>query len=353
MKVGPSSVTINGSHGEGGSALLRTALVMSALTQQPLRIHGIRGATRTPGITHEDLTLVRMLEQATNALLEGDSLTSSELSFAPQRAPVALHGSFDIQGHERLAAPGNALVVLQSIMPVLARTRHYSRINLHGETFNNNAMSYDAFALGTLPANRRQGLYGFAELHTGGFGYAGKGEVSLEVEPSAMNGIDWTTRGELIGVTGQITYCELQDSIADRAMSHLENSLRKAGFEADVDVRKVRSKSPGIYVTIAAEFERGIGTGGAMGAKGVRVESVVNQALQPLLQWIGSGANTDPYIADQLLIPAVLSDGPSAWKTSAITRRLITMAWVVKQFIPIQLTILGREGEPGTIKLSR
>ena len=76
-------IFINGSHGEGGSALLRTAIAVSTLTSQPVRIHDVRGAMRKPGLTAEDLTTVHAFADCCGADLEGAEIQSSELKFRP------------------------------------------------------------------------------------------------------------------------------------------------------------------------------------------------------------------------------------------------------------------------------
>ncbi|MCH7945038.1 MAG: hypothetical protein IIC73_03365, partial [Armatimonadetes bacterium] len=53
MSVKVDPVVLNGAHGEGGGALLRTAVAMASLTQQPLRLHNVRGSLRKPGVTSE------------------------------------------------------------------------------------------------------------------------------------------------------------------------------------------------------------------------------------------------------------------------------------------------------------
>jgi RNA 3'-terminal phosphate cyclase (ATP) len=80
---------------------------------------------------------------------------------------------------------------------------------------------------------------------------------------------------------------------------------------------------------------------------------VVDQAIEQFLEWYQTSATVDPFLADHLLLPAVLCEEPSLFTVSRVTPRLLTMAWVIKQFFPIHLTILGIEGEPGTVRISR
>lgn len=354
MRVSADPIVINGSHGEGGSALLRTALAVSVLTQQPVRLHSIRGATRKPGITSEDLTFIRGLGIVCGAETVGDELDSEEMTFSPRRRPVALvHQRLDVSAFEKGSVPGNALVVLESLLPVLARTGSYSLVTAAGETYNANALSFDYFENVTLAVHRKQGLYAYAQQLMAGFGYAGMGEVSLEVEPSGPNAVQWEDRGKLVECRALVTTSELPDHVGMRGTEHVERLAKHSGIAIDTQSIQVRARGPGAFVTIWAEFERGCGGATAMGQKGVRMEAIAQAAYAEFMKWYESRATVDRYVADQMLLPAALADGESVYSTPMVTRRLTTVARVIKQFLPIHITILGREGEPGTVTISR
>ncbi|MCE9559249.1 MAG: hypothetical protein K8R88_09880 [Armatimonadetes bacterium] len=128
-------VVINGSHGEGGGALLRCALTVSCLTQQPVRVHNIRGSTRRAGLSSEDLTFLKILAQTCDAEVTGDELKGNDLTFAPTKPIKAVRARASVGEHEKGSVPGNALVILSSLLPVLARGNAYSKVIIEGESF--------------------------------------------------------------------------------------------------------------------------------------------------------------------------------------------------------------------------
>ncbi len=351
MRAEREPLVINGGQGEGGGALFRTALAMSALTQTPVRIHQVRAATRKPGVSSEDLTFLRMLEVVSGARMEGDELDSNEVLFVPKHAPKPLRGDFDVRSFEKGSIPGNALMLAESILPVLARTGAYSTFSIKGETYNNHTLTFDAFVLGTLALHGKQGVVGYASQRWAGFGFAGQGHVQFEVEPSAMQGFSWVKRGELKSLRAVIASHGVAKDVPLRASDELKDLLRPLGVEVEIDIVEVDSHESGVHITLAAHYESGIGVGSCLGAKGVKVETVCRAAHSALKEFVDSTATLDPFLADQALVCAALSSEPTQFVTQRITPRLQTMAYIVRQFIPIPITILGRLNEPGTVKI--
>src|SRR2546423_12182928 len=124
-----SPILIDGSHGEGGGTLVRTALIMASLTQQALRIDGVRGGTKFPGLDYEDLVLLRALARSCSAETTGAEIGSNTISFLPTNRPHGLHGSLD-PPEDTTRREASAPVILNALIPVLARTGMYSQVSL-------------------------------------------------------------------------------------------------------------------------------------------------------------------------------------------------------------------------------
>jgi RNA 3'-terminal phosphate cyclase (ATP) len=353
MPTQPDPVTLNGSYGEGGGALLRTAVAMSALTQMPLQIYGVRGALRKPGLTSEDMAFIDALGDCTRAEVAGAGLGSEEVVFRPKSLPRALIGSYDVRSHEKGKVPGNAQILLTGMIPILARAGGYSEVAVMAETHNEKTICFDAFERVTLPAMRRFGLYAFPRLVSPGFGYGASGEVAVEVEPSALNPVEWAERGRLLRVGAAVSTGDVGERVGEAAEACLNEIGKANGLEIECDVVTLSSKSKGATVTVWAEFERGFGSGTAALGKDGSIEEVATLAFHRFSEWFGTDCTVDPYLVDQLLLVAVQAEGRTVMTTPMVTPRLTTMAWVVRQFMPIHVTVLGREGERGTVTVER
>jgi len=346
-------LVLDGAYGEGGGAVVRTALAMSALTQQPLRIENVRGAQLRQGLNCEDLTILRAFALSCAAETVGAEYGSKQVSFLPTRAPRALTERLDVPDADDGPGHANALVVLSTLAPVLCRTGAFSALFAVGETFGRNILGFDAFAFSTVPALQRLGLYCYPDLAIAGFGLKSRGEVVLEIEPSALHGASLTDRGELIAARAMVTTGELPSPIAERGVAHIARMAHSAGIPVDAEATLAKAKSPGAHVTIWAEFENGFGSWSSAGARGVRIESIAQQAFDGFHEWFRSGSTVDEHLADQLLVAAVLADGETILKVHRLTQRFLSMVWVIKQFVPIHITVKGQEGNPGTVTIKK
>lgn len=348
-----SPILIDGSHGEGGGALVRTALAMATLTQQPLRIDSVRGGTKYPGLDYEDLILMRALASSCAAETVGAEVGATSISFLPTRRPRGLNANIDLPEGEARRRGASVPVVLGSLLPVLARAGMYSQVSMSGETYGAKTLSFDYFQGVTVTALRRMGLYAFPEQEQAGFGRESRGVVSMDVEPSELQCVDWSVRGKLISLHAIVTTAELAPAVSQRAVDHLEKLAEHAKLPIEIEANPVDSHTPGAFVSVWACCERGMGGATAMGQRGLRIESLAQSAFDGAAEWIAGNATVDPFLADQLLVTACLAEGETLYRTSRLTERLQTSIWVIKQFLPIHITVRQEERDAALISIRR
>ena len=78
-------VELDGSEGEGGGQILRTALSLSLITQRPFRIRNIRANRKPQGLRPQHLACVRGAE----AIAPGSSSEGAQVDSA-DRGPAAI-----------------------------------------------------------------------------------------------------------------------------------------------------------------------------------------------------------------------------------------------------------------------
>lgn len=139
-----SVLTIDGSEGEGGGQILRTALTMSIATATPFRMVRIRENRNPGGLRPQHLAAVRAAAEISGASVSGDAVGSRSLEFQPG---VVKGGDwrFDI------GTAGSATLVLQTILPALALADGNSTVVIEGGTHNPMAPPFEFLERAWVP----------------------------------------------------------------------------------------------------------------------------------------------------------------------------------------------------------
>lgn len=330
--------------------MVRTALVMATLTQQPLKLVNIRCGTSHPGLDIEDIVLLKALSASCKAAVEGGDIGSQVLSYSPTR-PI---GKFEIGSEPKKQSRGaNTLVILSTLLPVVAKCGAFVELSAIGETYGPNTLTFDYFANVTLSAARKMGAYAWTDQMSTGFGRESVGEVHMEAEPSVITGVNWLNRGNLVSCHAIVTTSNLADHVAQRGTNHLERLANYSNVPCRVESKSVGGLASGAAVTVWCEFENGIGGAAVVGSRGVRIETVAQGAFEGMASFLESKASVDAHLADQMFLLGMIAEGETSFVSPRITRRLTTMAWVAKQFLPIHILISGSEGTPGSVSIQR
>ena len=75
---------IDGSYGEGGGQILRSAVTLSCITKIPIQIENIRKNRRVPGLRPQHLTAIKLLSKICNAEVQGLNNGSTSIKFFPK-----------------------------------------------------------------------------------------------------------------------------------------------------------------------------------------------------------------------------------------------------------------------------
>jgi RNA 3'-terminal phosphate cyclase (ATP) len=339
-------IEIDGSYGEGGGQILRTALALSCLTGKPFRIVRIRKGRRRPGLMPQHLAAVHAAARIAGAQTEGDAPGSTELRFAPGEVRAGAF-SFDI------GTAGSATLVLQAVIPPLLFAGGRSSVELTGGTHVPWSPSFHYLSEVFAPMLARLG--GRLSLAAERFGFYPRGggrvrcvvEAAKSLSPLALDG-----PGRLLRVSGVSAVANLPLSIARRQREAALALLGEEEIDAGIDLAEVPAAGKGTFLFLSAESEHALAGFTALGALGKRAEAVGEEAAGELLCHRRSGAALDPHLADQLAVCLALAAGESSFTTSAVTRHLLTNLWVCGRFLPLRADVEGEEGGPGRVRIA-
>ena len=104
---------INGAHGEGGGQIVRSAITLSCITNQPIHLENIRKNRKNEGLKPQHLTAIKILKKISNAKVIGDTLGSTELKFIPGEIK-------NLELNEDVKTAGSISLILQVLIPAVS-----------------------------------------------------------------------------------------------------------------------------------------------------------------------------------------------------------------------------------------
>src|SRR3712207_1375116 len=129
-------LTIDGSEGEGGGQVLRTALSLSLITRQPFTMKNIRANRQRAGVMRQHMTAVEAACAIGGNHCDELDVGAPELTFRPNGVTA---GDY----HFAVGTAGSTSLVLQTILPPLMLADRPSRVVLEGGTHNIFAPPFD------------------------------------------------------------------------------------------------------------------------------------------------------------------------------------------------------------------
>ncbi len=341
----PSVVTIDGSYGEGGGQILRTALALSAILGRPVELVNIRAGRKKPGLQPQHLAGVRAIAEIVGAEVHGAELGSSLLHFIP--GPIT-GGSYRCD----VGTAGAVSLVFQTILAPLAFAKTPSVLTITGGTHVPWSPPAPYVSEIFLPMVAGMGLIASWQVQRAGFYPRGGGEVRAAVQPlTRLNSLDLSDRGKLLAIRGVSAVAGLPRRIAERQEARIRRRLADTGCEVAVEIAELDAACPGDSLFLWAECERSRAGFGALGERGKPAERVADEVSDELLHFLAGGAATDPHLADQLVILMALASGRSVLSTAQVSQHLLTNLWTIQQFLPVVMSSEGRIGEPGRVTI--
>jgi len=320
-------ITIDGSQGEGGGQILRTALALSLVTGQPFRMERIRARRPRPGLLKQHLTAVEAARTVGGAAVTGAAMGSQTLEFRP--GPVT-PGNY----HFAVGTAGSATLVLQTVLPALLIASGPSTLTLEGGTHNPMAPPFEFLDRCFMPLIRRMGPSVELELGRPGFYPAGGGRFHAKIQPvKRLSRLDLPERGAIQARQARVLVSKLPEHVAQRELAVIREQLKLRPEECGVDMVS-HALGPGNAVVLAIEAEHVTGVFTGFGERGRPAEEVAASAVAAAKAWLEANVPVDEHLADQLLIPMAMAGGGS-FRTTKPSLHTTTNAEIIQRFLPV------------------
>jgi len=334
-------IEIDGSFGYG--QVLRTSIALSSLASKPIRIFNIRKGRSRPGLMPQHLAGVKIAGEFSNAKIRGLAIGSTEIEFIPNELNIS-DKKIDI------GTAGQIPLLLQTLFPLLLKADEETDLEITGGTSGLGSPSMQFLQFVTFPILSRFGIsVPQVEIVKEGFYPRGGGKVKIRTFPAKkINAVQIMERGKIKIIKGVSVVGSLPNHVSERQSTGAIQTLKKHGFDLDLESKNVNTLSPGTSITLWAECENSILGSDEIGKKGLRAEVVGENCAKNLIKSIESISALDKWTADQVLIFLSLAHGSSEIKVEEITEHCRTNMKVINEILGIEFEV---DEESRTIKV--
>lgn len=324
-------IEIDGSYGEGGGQIVRTACALAAVTGNELRIFNIRRKRKNPGLRTQHMTGLMKLNDLCDGYLKGGSVGSQEILFKPVMIRA---GIINVE----ISTAGSLPLVLQTLLLPSFYSTAGVNIRMRGgatDTHFSPTMDYTKYIF--LNHLSRMKLSVSLKIDKRGFYPAGGAIVDVSVTPGKPAGFNCHERGEFLkviiisGASEHLREAKVAERQADAAENILSKGLGKAVIQKRTEYYS--TICPGSQISIIGKYENTTLGADGLGRRGKRAEAVGEEAAGRFLKEHDSGACVDRYACDQILPYLALAGGSSIFTTSELSPHSSTGIWVIRKFI--------------------
>lgn len=340
-----ATVHVDGSTGEGGGQIVRTAAALAARTNTPLAITNVRANRDPPGLKPQHVAALDAIAKACGAALEGDTPGSDTVRLRPRR----LEGG-SVKVNTGTAA--STTLIVEALLALAPGLPTPLTVAATGGTDVRWSPTLEHLRSVLLPLAERAGI-GVDLLATReGFYPKGGGRIRALVPPSSdpeHEGV-LEERGALERVEATVRVSELPDHVPERILASLEERLEREGVPVSPHVHRVEATSPGVVVDAVARFEHTVIGANVVGEKGLPSETVGERCAERLLAELSSPATVDVHAADQL-VPLMLGRVEGGYVVRDVSSHLATNAKLCERFLDGEVAFEDRPDGGVTVRM--
>ncbi len=353
-------IILDGNYGEGGGALVRTALALSALTEQEFKVTNIRAGRTDAGLKPQHLTAIKTLKEFCHAETNSIDIGSTELHFKPGKIKK---GVYDID----IGTAGSITLLLQAlILPSLFAPGKVT-FNITGGTCGKWQASVDYLQNILLPYLNRFVEKIEMKIMKRGYYPKGQGLIKLEISPRfnihkyesftalleelpfKVPKIVLLEQGKLEQVRGTVNVSvELQEKeVGERIKNAITGSVKHYDVPINIRVEYAKAESIGGEALVWGVFSKDgkvdydnpvLLAGDALVEKNKSSEEIGKEAAEELKKQIEARAAVDHHLADQLIQFMSLLPG-SKIRAGEVSKHAETNMYVGEKFLPVAFKV--------------
>lgn len=309
---------IDGSHGESGGQILRSAITLSSITGRPIQIENIRKNRKVPGLRAQHLTAVKLLAKICNAKVDGAHIGSSIIKFYPNQIQ-------DMSLQENIGTAGSISLVLQVLIPAVALAQKKLDLSIIGGTDVLWSPTGDYTKHVLREAFARMGIDFSMEIKKRGYYPKGGGIVDVLVHPSKkLNPIFLTKQN-----TKDVKILCSHSGVSDIAsfVDNTSNALKKNGFFVESQINEQSAQNQGASLVVFSHDSTSIN--GADELFDFKNKDSFGKKCQS--QFLESNLGVDNNLSDMLVVPLSLINETSVFTVREISEHLQTNLYITSK----------------------
>jgi RNA 3'-terminal phosphate cyclase (ATP) len=322
-------IAIDGSYGEGGGQILRTAIALASITATDVRIFNIRSHRPQPGLKAQHMKSIDAAAKLCDAEVTGLYIGSQDITYSPMEIKGVTY-TVDI------GTAGSISLLLQCIMPMTVYSRGRISLEITGGTDVSWSPTIDYLNNVTCKALGQMGYNCKIEVLKRGYYPEGGGKVRASFEPAKLHGFEFEKKEEII--KGISHSSKLPEHIAQRQARAAKILLENRGIECDITVCTENELSTGSGITLWSQYS------GAsyLGKKSLPAEKVGEMAAAQMIRHLDSGTSVDPYLADQLITYMSLA-GSGSFTTCKVSKHTLTNIHITEMLMDMEFDIQKKD----------
>jgi len=376
---------IDGSYGEGGGQIVRTAVSLSAITGKPIQITNIRSKRNNPGLRTQHFSAVKAVADLFRAKVENLKVGADWIRFLPRNYthPFDRTNYFDYSITKiDIGTAGSIANVLLTIIPAISFSGINHNLQIVGGTDVQYGPTIDYLRYVVREIYASIGINFDIDVIRRGYYPKGGGIVNVQIKPIDLSAqkfsptstqlsdpdyLNRTTknihntsgtsepaaiptvsiirapRPEMMKIKiASVCSQQLPKHVAERQLSAAVSNLTMNGVDSIDDslftTTSESSSSPGssilVFSTSRNNDRNGWYIGGdSIGQRGKRAETVGIEASNRFLENYLKYVPVDYHLADMLVLPLSLIKGRNQFRVAKITEHLKTNLYVVSKIV--------------------
>ncbi len=326
------ALQIDGSFGEGGGQILRSAITLSCITKRPIQIDKIRYNRKIPGLRAQHLTTLNLLAKICNAKTEGLHIGSTSIKFFPNEIQNA-------RIQENVGTAGSISLILQAIIPVVSLAKKKLELSITGGTDVpwSPTTNYTKYVL--AEAYSRIGIDFLMKIQRRGYYPKGGGLVEITVFPCKRLSPLLLTKKSEKNAKIVCSYSNLNTSEISHIVGHIKNTLEKKEFSTQTEINEEKAIDKGAAMLIFSRDPNSI-----IGSDELFDKKSAEFGNKSASTFIGWNLGVDLHLSDMIVLPLSLTKDLSIFTVKEISKHLETNLYITSKITDCKYGIGKIEG---------